>query len=270
MRNSRARFPLRLARGADKELVIAGVPLILALAAAIVWPHLYTFLLAGLWIALFALLLYFFRDPKRTSPAGEGLFLAPADGRVVAVRQVHEPRFLQGDGLRVSIFMSLLDVHVNRTPVEGQVTLVEHVPGQFLQAFRPEASDVNEHNLVGLETRYGRVLVSQIAGILARRVVCWVHPGQKLQIGERLGVIKFGSRVDLYLPLGVKPVVRVGDPARAGVTVIAHWKGESDEELAAKAVAQPDHLHRPGVCLFRGRAGGAPGTGDGWHVYPGR
>ena len=237
MRNSRALFPLRLSPGAEKELIVAGVPLILALAAAIVRPRPCTFLLAGLWIALFALLLYFFRDPERSSPAGEGLFLAPADGQVMAVQQVHEPRFLEGEGLRISIFMSLFDVHVNRAPVEGQVSLVEHVPGQFLQAFRPEASDVNEHNLVGLESRYGRVLVSQIAGILARRVVCWVYPGQKLQIGERLGVIKFGSRVDLYLPLGAEPVVQVGDRARAGVTVIARWKGESDEELTAKAVA---------------------------------
>jgi phosphatidylserine decarboxylase len=226
MRDSWAMFPLRLAHGAEKELAVAGIPLILALVAATVWPGIYTLLLAGLLIALFALLLYFFRDPKRTPPAGEGLFLAPADGQVVGVQQVDEPRFLEGEGLRISTFMSLFDVHVNRAPVEGQVALVEHVPGQFLQAFRPEASEVNEHNLVGLESPYGRVLVKQIAGILARRVVCWVRPGQTLHSGERLGVIKFGSRVDLYLPLGVEPVVRVGDQARAGVTVIARWKGE--------------------------------------------
>ena len=226
MRDFWAIIPLRLARGAEKELTMAGISLILALVVAIVWPGIYTFLLVGLLIALFVLLLYFFRDPKRTPPPGEGLFLAPADGRVVAVQQVGEPRFLGGEGLRISIFMSLLDVHVNRAPVEGQVALVQHVPGQFLQAFRPEASEVNEHNLVGLESRYGRVLVNQVAGILARRVVCWVRPGQKLRSGERLGVIKFGSRVDLYLPLAVEPVVRVGDRASAGVTVIARWKGE--------------------------------------------
>jgi phosphatidylserine decarboxylase len=202
------------------------VPLILALVAAVVWPGPITFLPAALLSALFALLLYFFRDPTRTPPAGQGLFLAPADGRVVDVRQVHEPRFLEGEGLKVSIFMSLLDVHVNRAPVEGQVALVEHVPGQFLPAFRPEASQVNEHNLVGLDSRYGKVLVNQIAGIMARRIVCWVQTGQKLQPGRRLGVIKFGSRVDLYLPLGAEPVVQVGDQARAGVTVVARWKGK--------------------------------------------
>ena len=226
MRDSRPAFPLRLARGAEKELITAGIPLILALAAATLWPGLVTFLLAGLSIALFALLLYFFRDPQRTPPADEGLFLAPADGQVVEVGRVHEPRFLQGEGLKIGIFMSLLDVHVNRAPVEGQVVLTEHVPGQFLQAFRPEASEVNEHNLVGLESRYGRILVRQIAGILARRVVCWVGTDQRLQAGERLGVIKFGSRVEVYLPPGVEAVVQVGDRTRAGVTVVARWKGE--------------------------------------------
>jgi len=226
MRDFRALFSLQLARGTEKELIIAGILLILALVTSIVWPGLYTFLPAGLLVVLFALLLYFFRDPKRIPPAGEGLFLSPADGRVVEVQQVHEPRFLEGEGLKISIFMSLFDVHVNRTPLEGRVALVEHVPGQFLQAFRPEASEVNEHNLVGLKSRYGKVLVKQVAGILARRVVCWVRPGQELRAGERLGVIKFGSRVELYLPLGAEPVVRVGDRARAGGTVIARWRKE--------------------------------------------
>jgi phosphatidylserine decarboxylase len=226
MRDCRSTSPLRLARGAEKELITAGIPLILALVAAILWPGLFTFVLAGLSIALFALLLYFFRDPQRTGPAEEGLFLAPADGQVVEVGRVHEPRFLEGDGLKIGIFMSLLDVHVNRSPVEGQVALVEHVPGQFLQAFRPEASEVNEHNLVGLESRYGRVLVRQVAGILARRVVCWIGTDQRLRAGERLGVIKFGSRVEVYLPPGAEPVVMVGDRTRAGVTAVARWKGE--------------------------------------------
>ena len=229
MRDSRLDLPFRLARGAEKELAIAGIPLVLAVTAAIVWPRLYTVLLAGLFIALFAVLLHFFRDPKRTPPTGEGVFLAPADGQVVEIRQVHEPGFLGGEALKVGIFMSLSNVHVNRAPVGGQVVLVEHVPGQFLQAFRPEASEVNEHNLVGLETGYGRVLVKQIAGILARRVVCWVRPGQRLEAGERLGVIKFGSRVEMYLPLGAHPFVRVGEQVHAGITVVARWKGGEAE-----------------------------------------
>lgn len=224
MHNLRAIFPFRLARGAEKELTIAGVSLVLALVAFVAWPGLYTLLLVGLLILLCVLLLYFFRDPERIPPAGDGLFLAPADGRVVEIRREHEPRFLECEGLKISIFMSLLDVHVNRTPVAGQVTLVEHVSGRFLQAFRPQASEVNEHNLIGLKSDYGRILVKQIAGILARRVVCWVQVGQELRTGGRLGVIKFGSRVDLYLPLGAEAVVRVGDRTRAGMTVIAQWR----------------------------------------------
>jgi phosphatidylserine decarboxylase len=226
MRESRTIFPFKLASGAEKELTIAGIPLLLALAVSIKWPGLYTLLPTGLLIFVFVVLLYFFRDPRRTPPAGEELILSPADGKVMEVQRVHELRFLEGEALKIAVFMSLLDVHVNRAPVKGQVALVEYVPGRFLQAFRPEASELNEHNFVGLESRYGRVLVSQIAGIMARRIVCWVSPGQKLQAGERLGVIKFGSRVELYLPPGAEPVVRVGEQVHAGVTVVARWDKE--------------------------------------------
>jgi phosphatidylserine decarboxylase len=227
MPDSRPAFPLQVARGVTKELTIVGVPLALAIVASVIWPGPLTFLLAGLLIVLWAFLLYFFRDPQRTPPMGEGLILAPADGQVMEVQHHHEPRFLQGEGLKISIFMSIFDVHVNRAPVEADVTWVEHVPGQFLQAFRPEASEINEHNLIGLESSYGRILVKQIAGILARRVVCSVHPGQGLRAGERLGIIKFGSRVDLFLPLEAEPAVRVGDRTHAGVTVVARWKEET-------------------------------------------
>jgi phosphatidylserine decarboxylase len=230
MPDSRPTFPLRVAQGVTKELTIVGIPLALAVAASVIWPNLLTFLMAGLLVIPFASLLYFFRDPKRTPPSGEDLILAPADGQVKEVQHVHEPRFLQGKGLKIGIFMSLLNVHVNRAPVEADVTWVEHVPGQFLQAFRPEASDVNEHNLICMESHHGRVLVKQIAGILARRVVCWVHPGQRLQAGGRLGIIKLGSRVDLYLPPEAEPTVQVGDQTCAGVTVIARWKERQSDD----------------------------------------
>jgi phosphatidylserine decarboxylase len=226
MRDDRRFRLLRLARGAEKELIIVGIPLILAAIAFLVRPALSTFILTAFFCALFALLLHFFRDPERTTPTGEGLILAPADGQVVAVEQTHEPRFLRGESLKISIFMSLFDVHVNRAPAEGQVALVEHFPGQFLPAYRSEASEANEHNLIGLEGPFGRILVRQVAGIMARRIVCWVHPGQKLRAGERLGLIKFGSRVDLYLPPGAVPGVLVGDRTHAGLTRIARWKGE--------------------------------------------
>jgi phosphatidylserine decarboxylase len=226
MRNSLADPSYRLAPGAGKELTLVGIPFALSLMAAVLLPGVLTIGLATVLAALLALLLYFFRDPRRTPPGGEKLFLAPADGRVMEVTRVEEPRFVNGEALKISTFMSLFDVHVNRAPVRGEIVLVQHVPGQFLQAFRPEASEANEHNLIGLDTRHGRVLVKQVAGILARRIVCWVRPGQGLEAGDRLGVIKFGSRVDLYMPLRAEPVVRVGNRVRAGVTVVARWKGE--------------------------------------------
>ena len=222
-------FPLRLARGAEKELVIGGALLVLGVVVFAKWPSLPTFLLMVPLTLVFCILVYFFRDPERISPVSDGLFLGPADGRVMAVERVHEPLFLEGEALRISIFMSLLDVHVNRAPIDGRVVFVQHVPGQFLQAFRPEASELNEHNLIGLDSRYGNVLVRQVAGIMARRVVCWVQPDQRLGMGERLGVIKFDSRVDLFLPPEAEPIVQVEDRVRAGVTVVAQWKRGSDE-----------------------------------------
>ena len=221
MRPIRNEPPIRLARGAGKDLVVAGIPVLLSVAVAAAWPHPLTVALAGALTALLAFLAFFLRDPRRTPPTGTGLCLAPADGRVLEICRLHEPAFVQGEVLRISIFMSLLDVHVNRAPLAGRVVRVEHVPGQFHQAFRPEASALNEHNLIGLSTDHGRVLVKQVAGILARRIVCWVHPGQELRAGDRLGMIKLGSRVELYLPAAAEPVIRVGDRTRAGVTVIA-------------------------------------------------
>ena len=220
-----------LARGAEKELLIAGLLLALSVAAAIKWPGILAFVAVAILLAVFAVLLYFFRDPDRAAAsAGDGVFLSPADGEVDTVEWVHEPIHLQAEGLRISIFMNLLDVHVNRAPIDGRVVSVKHVPGKRLQAFRPEAAVLNEHNLIGLNTRFGPVLVKQIAGIMARRVVCWVAPGDELSAGERVGIVKFGSRVDVYLPKGTEPVVGEGDRTKAGLTTIARWPQEQQRE----------------------------------------
>jgi len=165
--------------------------------------------------------LYFFRDPERRAPADERLVVSPADGKVVAVVQEREERVLQAPTTRVSIFMSPLDVHVNRNPVSGAVALVRHTAGKFRAAFADKASLDNERNAVVLESGGRRYLVVQIAGALARRIVCRVRPGDRVQRGERFGMIMFGSRVDLFLPVGVEPVVKLGDRVRAGTSVIA-------------------------------------------------
>jgi len=173
-------------------------------------------LVVGLGLAL-----NFFRDPERVPPPGERLVVAPADGRVVAVASEREEGFLRAPATRVSIFMSPLDVHVNRNPVSGTVLAVRHTPGRFRAAFADKASLDNERNAVGLEAGGRRYLVVQIAGALARRIVCRVRPGDAVRRGERMGMIMFGSRVDLWMPSDVRPLVRRGDRVRAGATALA-------------------------------------------------
>lgn len=163
---------------------------------------------------------YFFRDPERAVPAGPGLFIAPADGKVIVIRETDEPEYLHARATQISIFMSPMDVHVNRVPHEGKVRSVVRTKGRFLAAYRDEASLQNEHIDMVLETRYGNILVRQVAGFLARRAVCRVREGDVLQKGERYGIIKFSSRVDVYLPPDAEVKVRMGEMVKAGETVL--------------------------------------------------
>ncbi|RCK77822.1 MAG: Phosphatidylserine decarboxylase [Candidatus Ozemobacter sibiricus] len=176
--------------------------------------------------AVFALLAgfsaYFFRDPERAIPSGEGVIVSPADGRVVGIETVDQVPFLDGPAQRISIFLSIFDVHINRAPIEGKVTWRQYNPGRFLPANVPKASLDNEQNSIGIEDGGYKVLVRQIAGIIARRIVCWVDPGQAVARGERFGLIRFGSRTDLFLPLSAKVAVTVGQKVQGGSTIIAH------------------------------------------------
>jgi len=162
--------------------------------------------------------LAFFRDPGRNAPAVPGAVLAPADGRVMQVTEIDD-RWV-GRAVRVSIFLSPLDVHVNRSPVAGLVEGVEYVAGRFLAAYRDEASELNERCTVALQGENARVGVKQIAGVVARRIVCRARQGDKLQAGERYGLIRFGSRTDLVVPRETEIRVRVGDRVRGGETVM--------------------------------------------------
>lgn len=164
---------------------------------------------------------YFFRDPERVVPEGRGLFVSPADGKVILVKDVYEKDYLQADTKQISIFMSPLNVHVNRAPCAGKVTYVKHTPGKFMAAYKDDASIKNENIVMALEGEQGRVLVRQVAGFVARRAVCRVKPGDLLKRGERYGMIKFGSRLDVYLPKNATISVQPGDKVLAGETVIA-------------------------------------------------
>jgi phosphatidylserine decarboxylase len=183
------------------------------------------YLIGNAWIAvvpflLFLFMLWFFRDPERVPPAGDDAFVAPADGKIIVIQSLREDRYLNTDVLMVSIFMSPVDVHVNRAPCDGTVEKVQHNPGKFLKAFLPEAAFENENIAMLLATRMGRIVVTQVAGAVARRCVCRVSPGASLKKGERYGMIKFSSRVDLYLPPDTIVAVQLGDKVTAGETVI--------------------------------------------------
>ena len=162
---------------------------------------------------------FFFRDPERVAPPIAGAILAPADGQVVDVRARVDDPFV-GAAQTVSIFLSPLDVHVNRSPLAGLIVSVEYRPGAKMAAYRPEASERNESTTIAIQGEAGRVVVRQIAGVLARRIVCWVRPGDRLGAGERFGLIKFGSRTDLVMPASIRPHVRKGDRVRGGETVV--------------------------------------------------
>ena len=187
-------------------------------------------LILGSWIfwigtAFTLFCLYFFRDPKRVPPARHDLVLAPADGKVVLVGPAIPPAELEmGEAplWRVAIFLSVLDVHVNRSPVQGRVTRISYRHGKFMDASMEKASEENERNALRIEISDGRVLgCVQIAGLVARRIVCSVHEGDRLMAGERFGIIRFGSRTDVYLPEGVKPLVLVGQTMIGGETILA-------------------------------------------------
>jgi len=189
--------------------------------------------LAGPWAAappliLGLFVLFFFRDPERRSPEGEGLVLSPADGKVTAVDR------LPG-GSRVSIFLSAFDCHINRSPVAGQVIEARHTPGRFHPAWQGRASHENERNHLIIRTARGDYGVTQIAGVMARRIVCAKKPGDRLERGQRIGLIRFGSRTDLHMPAGVEPQVSIGARVRGGLTVVGR-EPEAERQMEARTL----------------------------------
>jgi phosphatidylserine decarboxylase len=180
----------------------------------------------GLWLAAFVLLLlalwvaYFFRDPECTGERGPTLVVSPADGKLIMITEVDEPSFIKGRATRLSIFMNVFNVHVNRYPVDGVVRYVHYNKGKFFNAAAEKSSLENEQMSVGIETGGYRVLVRQIAGLIARRIVTYSKLGETVRQGERMGIIRFGSRVDVFLPVGSTVRAKVGDITVAGVTVL--------------------------------------------------
>jgi phosphatidylserine decarboxylase len=181
------------------------------------------FIGGGLFLAFSILFSFLFRDPERKIPQGENLVLAPADGRIVSLENFSENEFLKSPGMKMSIFLSLWDPHINRNPVSGVVKNLRYHPGRFHPAFREKSSWENEQMEIWLENEKVRVIMKQIAGIMARRIICRLKAGEKISAGKRFGMIKFGSRVELYLPGCVKIDVKLNEKVKAGETIIGSY-----------------------------------------------
>jgi len=194
----------------------------------------YLLLLAGLFVLLyykfpifspipllmFIFVLYFFRNPKRNIPENANLILSPADGKILEIEEAFEDKYIMGKTIRVAIFLSIFNVHINRSPLQGEVKYRYYRPGKFIPAFKSHASDINEKNFIGIESNGFKIMVCQITGFIARRIKCWVHEGNILSAGDIIGIIKFGSGNELFLPVGSKILVKKGDYVKAGETVI--------------------------------------------------
>jgi len=183
---------------------------------------------AAIPLAATAAVTFFFRDPRRVSPRDASAVIAPADGRVMRIDEVEENGYLGRRVRRISIFMSLLDVHINYAPVSGTIDYMHYRRGSFKNAMRNIASEVNENNTIGIKAGNTALAVRQIAGMIARRIVCRCSVGDRVRAGERIGIIKFSSRVDVFLPLDAELLVRPGRKVRGGETVIARLREERD------------------------------------------
>ena len=211
--------------------VLIGVAITVIVVAALAiwtdegWARIILFAIAG-FLTVFSL--NFFRDPDRIPNTGgkslDDVILSPADGKVVLIKEVDEPEYLRSRAMLISIFMSPLDVHVNRSPVTGIVDHLRYVKGKFLVASTPESVNENERMMIGVTSQNGNLLFNQVTGYVARRIVCELKLGDSVKAGERFGMIKFGSRVDIYLPLESKLLVNEGDRTTAGETIIAQWQ----------------------------------------------
>ncbi len=200
-------------------MVKDGIPFVLIpLAVAAVFAFFQIWLAVGLFIALALFMAYFFRDPKRTIPTAAGIVVSSADGKVTRVEERETGKF-------VSVFLSPVDVHINRAPIAGRVVKVELIHGKKAPATSNQASEINERNAITIEGEKMTVVCTQIVGILARRIVCWSKTGDTLTLGEKYGLIKFGSRTDLLMPKNVEILVKVGDRVVGGETIIARLVG---------------------------------------------
>lgn len=214
-----------------KEGYYFGLPPLLlgALAFLVGWT------IIGIALAcLAAFVFFFFRDPERVIPSDPGAVVSPADGRVLVVTDEENAG---RPGKRISIFLAIWNVHVNRSPAAGVISKLQYRPGKFFAAMRESASTENEQNVISLATESGEIICKQIAGLIARRVVCWKKPGDRVALGERLGLVRFGSRADLWLPREAEILTKVGDRVKGGSSIVAYWPAQPSSTAARREQA---------------------------------
>ena len=217
-----------IAREGWTFIIVGLVLTVILIYAAVRWDNWPTFALSLVFAILTVFTTFFFRDPDRTVPTAPNLLVAPADGKIVAIDTLDTHPYIGGKTLQVSIFLSIFDVHVNRVPIAGTVDYVKYNPGKFFAAFEDKASLLNEQTEIGLTTNDGRrVVFKQIAGLIARRIVCTLKEGESVETGQRCGIIRFGSRTDLLVPVDSRLDVKMGDRVKGGKTVIGALSNNS-------------------------------------------
>lgn len=207
----------------DGSILLTTMLLAIATIFQFMWANLLTLIFLCLSATIWLMVLYFFRDPTRAVVINPGLVVGPCDGTVKEIVTVEENHYLNEETTRISIFLSVFNVHVQRFPLKGVVSQVDHQPGKFLQAYRPEASQVNEFIAMVIDSAHGKILLKQIAGILARRCINYAQVGERINTGQRFGLIKFGSRIDLFLPQNAQILVGEGDKIYGGLTPVAQF-----------------------------------------------
>ena len=205
------------------KIWLAGALSIFLILKFIPWTAV-SYFLCTIPLFVMGFVMFFFRVPQRTRVGGENVVTSVADGRVVVIEKVFEPEHLKCECMQVSVYMDFFNVHVNYWPIDGEVTYYKYHPGEYMLAYLPKASELNEHTSVGIKSKYGEILFKQLAGTFARRIVCYAKPGNQELKGDQCGIIKFGSRIDMYLPLDADIKVSLGDYVRASESVIAELR----------------------------------------------
>ena len=214
--------------GYDNAIPMLIIGFSLVLLSGFVLQNVWSWISAILGIIIILFTLWFFRDPQRSIPSSaisdHSIIIAPADGKIVEIIEMEEKEFFKGKARQISIFLSPLDVHVNRSPVSGTVEFYRYMQGDYMVAWHPKASELNEQSRIGVQNEFGKVFFKQITGVLARRIVCTVKQGDVLATGEQIGMMKFGSRMDIILPLDAEIIVHKDERTRGGETIIARLK----------------------------------------------